>query len=344
MPFISLLKEKFATAPIQDREAVVLKLASSNTEEAKYYQGLLILQKLYDEVMKQEDPTKVREATGTEITLLNEMQNHLNTISVRDTRFTELHTRFQLLIYPFEATKTVEFIKNELCLDLVTQKQEQLQVKIDDIPMDAAKSMLDNSLIEGKKLLRESFENLRNNGDIDIDLLAFPVIKDIMAEDNTMDADTEIILLKKLFMHPTEKIFGNEILDRLIRLWKLQKTDGHQKANEWHLEKLPFENFTLSQLDYLIKCVSDIVLLEPNFIHAYLEKLIPVQYYSKYSCGESITFWDDDENILNQYLCRLEDFSQNLSDIYCHFKTAVGFYQLRVDIVRNDFKENRLIQ
>ncbi|KAI7892341.1 uncharacterized protein EV154DRAFT_462599 [Mucor mucedo] len=344
MPLISLLKEKFATAPIQDRESVVSNLASANTEDAKYYKGLIILQKLYDEVMIQEEPSKVREGTDTEIALLNEMQSHLNTITIRDKRFRELNTRFHLLIYPFEATKTIEFIKNGLRLDLVTQKQEQQQAKKEDLPVKATKSVLDNNLIDGKNLLRESIENFKCNGDIDIDVLAFPVIKDIMAEQDPMAADTEIALLKNLFMHPTEDIFGNDILDRLVRLWKLQNTENYQKANEWELENLPFNNFTLSQLNFLIECASDIVLLVPNFVQAYIEKLIPVQYYSKYSCGESITYWDDDENILHQYLCHLEEFSQKLSDIYFYFKTAVKFYLLRVDIIRNDFKETSLIQ
>lgn len=344
MPFVSLLKEKFAIAPIQDRESVVSNLANANTEDARYFQGLLILQKIYNEVMKQEDPIKIRDATHVEITLLNEMQNHLDKMLVRDERYTELNTRLNLLIYPFRVTKSIEFIKNGLCLDLVTQEQEQQQVERDSIPTKATKSILDNNLINGKKLLKDSFENFKTSGDIDVDILAFPLIKALIAEQNSITSDLEIILLKKLFMHPTEKLFGNDILDRLVRLWQLQKSDSHQESNGWQLENLPFHNFTLAQLDYLIEHASNIVLLEEYFVRAYLEKLIPAQYYNSYSNGKHITFWDDDEDILNEYLGRLEEFSQKLPNVYFQLKSAVKFYQLRVDVVRQTFEETCLIQ
>lgn len=344
MPFISSLKEKFATTTIEDRESVVLNLATANTEDAKYYQGHIILQKIYNEVMKQEEPTKVREATTAEIALSTEMQNHLNKILVRDERYTELYTRFNLLIYPFEATKSIEFIKNGLCLDLLTQKQEQQQVEKDDKSTSTTASILDNDLIDGSKLLKESFENFKTNGNIDVDLLAFPQLKDFMLEQNSMTDEEEVFLLKKLFMYPSEKIFGNDILDRLIRLWKLQKTDSHKGSEGWQLENLPFYNFTLAQLDQLIERIPEIVLLDENFVKTYLEKLVPTQYYNSYSSGESITFWNDDENILHDYLCRLEDFGQKLPGIYFQFKSAVKFYQLRVDIARQDFKELSMIQ
>jgi hypothetical protein len=97
-------------------------------------------------------------------------------------------------------------------------------------------------------------------------------------------------------------------------------------------------------MDYLIQQIPNIVLLQETFICAYLEKLIPTQYYSRYSTGGSISFWDDDENILENYLKRLETFAGKLPAIYYQFKSAVKFHLLRVDIVRQNFEETNLIQ
>lgn len=342
MPFISSLKESFATAPIENREDVVLKLATANTEDANYYQGLVILQKIYNEVMKQEEPAKVRDATDTERTLFEEMQNHLKKFDNQNDKYRELNTRFHLLVYPFETLKSTEFIKQELNLDLVTQKQEQQSVEKEENSKNTA-STLDPSLVSSETVIKEAFERSSLYENLDINLLALPYLKSDLDMDKLSDID-QVVLLKALFMYPTEKIFGNDILDRFCRLWKLQENQEQGKYESWNLRSISYRTFTLSQMDYMIKNIPNIILLQENFIQIYLEKLMPSQYYSKYSSNETLSFWDDDENVLQDYLNRLEDFAQKLPSLYFHLKSAIRFHKLRIDIVRQDFEELRLIE
>lgn len=346
MPFISSLKETFATAPIQDREAVVQKLATANTEDANYFQGLIILQKIYDEVMEQEEPTKARDPTSTERDLSTQMQNLLNSISKYSQKYTELNTRYHLLIYPFETAKSIEFIKSGLNLDLLTQKQEQQgQLQTNENNTTTTASILDSNLIVGFNVLKGSFDRYQlNNRDLDIEVLAFPELKSAILDKNLLNDDEEAAVLKEIFAHPTENLFGSNLMDRLSRLWKLQKSYDSPEYSAWQLENLPFNNFTLAQFDQLIKNIPEIVLLDRKFVYAYLEKLIPTRYYNSYNNGDSITFWDDDENVLQDYLKRLDDFVEKLPPLYFQLKSAVKFHQLRVDIVRQNFEENSLIQ
>lgn len=340
MPFISSLKERFATVPIENREDVVLKLATANTEDANYYQGLIILQKIYNEVMKQEEPTKVRQATRTERTLFVEMQNHLKKFQNKNDHYIELNTRFHLLIYPFETTQSTEFIKNELYLDLITQKQEQQSVQTDQNPTNVTPSALDQDLISRNNIIKGTFDVYRLNGSFDITPLAFPHLKASALEIDRLPDSEQAALLQKIFVYPTEKIFGNDVLNRLCRLWKLQA----DKDEPWQFENLPFYNFTLAQMDYLIENIPKIVLLHENFVNTYLDKLVPSLYYNIDSTGQAISFWDDEEGILRGYLNDLDHFAQKLPAIYFHLKSAIQFHKLRVDIVRQDFEEVRLIR
>ncbi|KAG2231590.1 hypothetical protein INT48_003690 [Thamnidium elegans] len=340
MPFISSLKESFAIAPIENREDVVLKLATANTEDANYYQGLILLQKIYNEVMKQEEPTKVREATDAERALFVEMQSHLKKFQNKNDHYIELNTRFHLLVYPFETLKSTEFIKNELCLDLITQKQEQQSVQTDQNSINVTPSKLDQDLISRNNIIKGAFDVYRLNGSFDITPLAFPHLKASALEIDRLPDSEQVVLLQKLFVYPTEKVFGNNILNRLCRLWKILADNDES----WKFENLPFYNFTLAQMDYLIKNMPDIVLLHENFVNAYVDKLVPSQYYNVDSAGQVISFWDDEEGILRGYLNDLDHFAQKLPDIYFHLKSAIRFYKLRVDIVRQDFEELRLIQ
>ncbi|KAI9254122.1 hypothetical protein EDC94DRAFT_524762 [Helicostylum pulchrum] len=340
MPFISSLKERFATAPIENREDVVLKLATANTEDANYYQGLIILQKIYNEVTKQEESTKVREATRTERTLFNEMQNHLKKFQNKNDHYIELNTRFHLLIYPFETLKSTEFIKNELYLDLITQKQEQQSVQTDQNPTNVTPSALDQDLISRNNIIKGIFDVYRLNGSFDVTPLAFPHLKASALEIDRLPDSEQAALLQKIFVYPTEKIFGNDILNRLCRLWNLQADNDES----WQFENLPFYNFTLAQMDYLIENIPKIVLLHENFVNAYLDKLVPSQYYNIDSTGQALSFWDDEEGILRGYLSDLDQFAQKLPAIYFQLKSAIRFHKLRVDIVRQDFEELGLIQ
>lgn len=344
MPFISILKESFATAPIENRQAVVDKLAAANTEDANYYQGLILLQKIYDQVMEHEEPVTPRQATDTEKELSKQMKDLLSKFDNYSERSQELSTRFHLLIYPFETSTSIEFIKKGLHLEMLDNKKPAATQEQENLPTteittrSTAPCKLDPALIDGENLIKESFKDISFSTGypvLYIEILSFP---HIAADSNLWQAlsqNEQVTLLKQLVYTPSEHAFGSDIMHRLAKLWKEQTAESN-----WELERLPFYNFTLNQLDQLIQEIPEIVLLHENFVNAYLEKLVPAQYNSVVS----ISFWDDDSNILNGYLNRLDTFVEKLPSIYFNVNAAIKFHKLRMDIVRQDFCEERLIK
>jgi hypothetical protein len=344
MPFISILKESFATAPIENRQAIVDKLATANTEDANYYQGLILLQKIYDQVMKHEEPVTPRQASETEKELSKQMKDLLAKFDNYSERSQELSARFYLLIYPFETSSSIEFIKKNLHLEMLDNKKPAATQEQDNLPTTEATNRftapckLDPALIDGKNLIKESFKEFLSSTSysmLDIETLSFP---HIVADSNlweSLSQNEQIGLLKKLVYTPSEHAFGSDVMHRLAKLWKEQPPESN-----WELEYLPFYNFTLNQLDQLIQEIPEIVFLHETFIMAYLEKLIPAQYYSV----DSISFWDDDSNVLNGYLHRLNTFAEKLPSIYFNVNAAIKFHKLRMDIVRQEFCEERLIK
>ncbi|CEP11483.1 hypothetical protein [Parasitella parasitica] len=343
MPFISSLKESFAIAPIENRQDVVDKLAAANTEDAAYYQGLIVLQGIYEQVMKHQDPVKVRPATDAEKELSKQMKDLLAKLNCDNARYRELSTRFHLLIYPFETSTSIEFIKKGLHLDTfdtekpeATQEQDSLAAT-ESCSKSTAPCKLDPALIDGKNLIQNAFKEFASstgNAMLDLEMPAFPHIADDATYWQGLSSTEQFALLKTIVSTPSERAFGPDLMHRLATLWK-EQTPG----SNWCVENLPFYNFTLNQLDQLIQEIPDVVFLHDAFIDAYLEKLVPAQYYAH----QSISFWDDDANVLKDYLDRLEAFAEKLPGMYYNVKASIKFHKLRIDIVRQDFCEERLV-
>ncbi|GAN07735.1 conserved hypothetical protein [Mucor ambiguus] len=345
MPFISLLKESFATAPIEDRQAVIDKLAAANTEDAYYYQALMLLQKIYEEVMKQDEPVTPRQATDEEKELSKQMKNLLSKFSNHSQRFKELTTRFYLLIYPFETSTSIEFIKKGLHLESLDLQKPAATQEQDSLPMTApvsskstAPSKLDSALINGENLIKQSFKEFSSSADgysvIDLETLSLAHVAGDVNLWQSLSQLEKVALLKKLVNTPSERAFGSDVMQRLAKLWKEKPADAN-----WGLEYLPFYNFTLNQLNELVQEIPEVVFLHESFVNAYLEKLIPTEYRSV----DSISFWDDDANVLNGYLSRLDTFAGKLPSIYSNVNAAIKFHKLRIDIVRQDYSEERLL-
>lgn len=346
MPFISLLKESFATAPIEDRQAVVDKLAAANTEEAHYYQGLLLLQKIYEEVMKHESPATPRQATDEEKELCKQMKHLLSKLNHHSQRSKELTTRFYLLIYPFETSTSIEFIKKGLHLESLdsqkpaaTQEQDHLPTTAPVSNKSTAPSKLDSALIDGNNLIKQSFKEYSSSTDgyaaLDLETLSLPHVAGDANLWQSLSQHEQVALLKKLVNTPSERAFGSDIMQRLATLWKEQPADAN-----WELENLPFYSFTLHQLDQLVQAIPQIVFLHESFVDAYLDKLVPAEY--RYA--NSVSFWDDDANVLHGYLDRLDAFAEKLPSIYFNVNAAIKFHKLRIDIVRQDYSEERLLK
>lgn len=343
MPFISSLKESFAIAPIQERESVVKKLAAANTDDAYYYQGLVLLQKIHSEILKEKDPTKPRKPTSVEAKLFDEMQNLLLKMSAHSDNFLKVNTRFHLLIYPFETRLTTEFIKKTLNLDLKSnsvteQEQCEFQAAASSYTSSAA-SALDPNLIDGVRLLKSVIDDIQANIDIDgwldIEVLALPVLSDILLSQSHSFTDKQkAVLLKKIFSYaPSDQIFGKDLIRNLSELWKVEH-------NYWKFDKLPFYNFTLRQMDQLISEIPEIVLSNENFVQAYLEKLAPLRKFDQ----QQFLFWDDCENELFDYLNRLTSFCLKLPDTCYSLKSAIKFHKLRSDVVRKDYDQKRFLE
>lgn len=346
MPFVSVLKESFATAPIEDRQAVVDKLAAANTEDAYYYQGLLLLQKIYEEVMKHEVPVTPRQATDEEKELSKQMKHLLTKLNHHSQRSRELTTRFYLLIYPFETSTSIEFIKKGLHLELLdiqkpaaTQEQDRLPTAAPVSNKSTAPSKLDSALIDGNKLIQQSLKEYSSSTDgyavLDLEPLSLPHVAGDANLWQSLSQHEQVALVKKLVNTPSRRAFGSDVIQRLATLWKEQPANAN-----WQLEYLPFYNFTLQQLDQLVQAIPDVVFLHESFINAYLEKL---RSSAGYRSVDSISFWDDDANVLDSYLSRLDVFAEKLPSIYFNVNAAIKFHKLRIDIVRQDYSEERLL-
>ncbi|RCI02858.1 hypothetical protein CU098_000362, partial [Rhizopus stolonifer] len=331
MPNVSSLKEAFARAStVEDRESVLKKLATPNTDDEIYYQGLVLLQKVYNEVMKQPEPNKLREPTLVEKELTMQMRQHLDRFTTHDERFHNLNTRFHLLIYPFDTEASINFLKKELELDALNAIKKPEQATPITSNKSTAPSVLDPKIIDGQSLLKESFASFvsPDNDDIDVEPLAFPHLTSCWDD---LSDHLQLALLKKIALFPSEHIFGPELMRIVARLWQ-------QNSQEWQSGTVPCSNFTLKQLDHLIDAIPEVVLQHDSFIQAYFDKLVPTGYQN-----QSLDFWDDCDHVMEDYLTRLQAFAEKLPSIFSMFKSKVMFHQLRMDIVREEFDQDRFI-
>ncbi|CAO3703962.1 unnamed protein product [Rhizopus stolonifer] len=321
MNFVFTLKEAFAFAPIQDREKVLESFNS--TQDIRYFYGLVLLQKLYDEAMKQENPLAIREPTEFESELIRQMNRVLNKYNEHEretVQYHELKTRFNLLTYPIQVSESSEFISLALGLDL-SKKQEESSVAL--LP-----SKLDNQLIDSEALIKDSLKDLNN---LKLEYAAIPAYMDLLEKEKDLLSGEQLaVFVRKLLLHPTDHCPA--ALDLIVVLLKqMERTDNNAYVS--------YVNFTLRQLHQLLDVVPEIVCKQQDFVQTYLERLIPYPYYSG-----SVAIWDDDQGHLLNYLNQAQEFVGRLPEFYSPLKAAVRFHKLRNDIVRNEFHQEALIE
>lgn len=332
MPFITPLKEAFAIAPISDREDVLKKYEGSvNPDDARYFQGLVILQKIHDETMKQEDPLAIRSPTDVEKSLMYQMTEILSRFPKRGAQYKELNTRFRLLTYPINVFESTEFIKKNLGLelDLTTKQPEQSQEQghqMEESVTHKLPSKLDLSLIHAENLLKAE---LSKNENIYIEPRAIPVVISLMEKENSLTIEQKKRLFDIILGYPTEDY--PSFMNVLINFW-------NQQQSKWQPNSSQYNNFTLKQLKEIAERIPDI-LWEKEFVQAYIKRLVPDAYYSR-----SGSAWDDDEDILLNYLDQVAEFIDKLPAFFFKLKSVVKFHRLRIDIVRQTCDQNKLVE
>ncbi|KAG1473011.1 hypothetical protein G6F56_001198 [Rhizopus delemar] len=317
MSFVSTLKEAFAFAPIQDKEKVLESF--NNTHDVRYFSGLVLLQKLYDEAMKQENPLAIREPTEIESELIRQMNKLLDRFS-ETAQYHDLKTRFNLLAYPIQVSESSEFISLELGLDL-SKKQKESNAAL--LP-----SKLDNQLIDNEALIKDSLKNLDS---LKLEYAAIPAYMDLLEKEKDLLSGEQLaIFVRKLLSYPTDHCPA--VLDLIVLLLKqMEQTDNNVCVS--------YANFTLRQLNQLLDVVPEIVCKQQDFVQTYLERLVPYPYYS-----DPIAIWDDDQDHLLNYLNQALEFVGRLPEFYTPLKAAVRFHKLRNDITRNEFHQEALIE
>ncbi|ORE06466.1 hypothetical protein BCV72DRAFT_305474 [Rhizopus microsporus var. microsporus] len=332
MPFVTPLKEAFAIAPISDREDVLKRYSGSvHPDEVHYFQGLVILQKIHDEAMKQKDPLAIRSPTDVEKTLMDQMTEKLKKFPFNSTRYNELNTRFRLLTYPINVLESTEFIKMELGLelDLTTKQPEQSQQQGHQTEEPVTRklpSKLDPSLINTENLLKAELSKHEN---MQIKSQAIPVVVSLMEKENNLTKEQKARLFDMILRYPTEDY--PSFMNVLIDFWS-------DKQSEWQPIAMRYDNFTLKQLNEIAERMPDI-LWEKKYVQAYLKRLAPYAYYHR-----SASDWDDDEDILLNYLDQAAEFVNKLPNLFFKLKSAVLFHRLRIDVVRQTCDQDKLVE
>jgi hypothetical protein len=328
MPFVSTLKESFALASHEDRQRVVEKQAVPNTVESYYYQGLVILKKIHDQV---HDP-QPRSPTSIELELAQEMKDILSKLKAKNDRkyYPKLEARFQLLAYPFQTGSSVEYLQKELSIS----NHPQPSANDSETPTATAENSklptsLDPALIDGTKLIQKAIKEYENSGSIGLDAMSFPYLTNLTPK-------VRFELITQVLYYNSADILGINIVKTLASYWK-----SLGEAKKTH--KVPdVSNLTLAQMDELMDLVlPDITLINTSFIRGYLMKLVPATYYHR---NDQIDFWDDHNDDLKHYLNRADAFAERLPPVYRELKASIKFYQLRIDVMRQDFSEHRLIR
>ncbi|KAI8990287.1 hypothetical protein BDB01DRAFT_717649 [Pilobolus umbonatus] len=337
MTIISTFKESYALATtIEEKEALLKRHATASTEEGFYYQGLILLQKLYNQIMLVKDPSKIRAPTSTETALMKEM-THLIQSQPYHSKAEEISTRFYILTYPINTANSIEYIKKEMHLNLTMKNDNSMtsnEERSNDIPQ--VPSVLNPELIDTQKLMKEAVDHATTT--LGILPISYPCVLDAVNRGIIKPAPyVTSLIIESILEHPSE---GYPIVDLIAKFWKEKYDNKEEVFSLTDYEKTNFSNLTIHQLDQLIELVPHIVLPYKPFIEAYMCKLVPAENYGVLKT----LYWDDDEDTIKDYLNRLDQFADKIPEIYYTLKSWICFFRLRIDIVRKDFDEDRLIR
>ncbi|KAI9028235.1 hypothetical protein CLU79DRAFT_738363 [Phycomyces nitens] len=360
MPSVDELKEAFAFAgnDIKARKNAVDHYALRDSEEWYYYTGLIILQKLGDQVNSNASK-EPREPTQEESELMKSMEKHLADYEAKikpkmydfqnDKKYKELSTRYNVLIYVLDKKTSAQFLAKALCLDLSTAVQEQDQDQDQDQDIHSTEqgkkrlaSVLSQKVIDSEELVWKNILEVRNQGQsVEIEYLSLPVLSHLIEKPLT-DAQ-ELAVLKKMLLYPqTPNPLGGQGIQFTQRFCNyFQRKD--KKFLTDRVCYFSLDNLTISQMNIIKKSVPLILQCE-SFVTAYINKLVPLEYSTDSYTKKPKDFWDDGNTILEGYLTRLWNFVEDLPVMYQPLKALISFHKLRLEIVRENFSEEYLLK
>ncbi|KAG0175637.1 hypothetical protein DFQ28_006599 [Apophysomyces sp. BC1034] len=350
---VSALKEAFALAEdLAAREHVIEKYIVSRTHDWYYYHGLVLLDKLRHKLEKSTNEDEIRDPTSDEaklvddvMQLLNEFAVKLNNRTTQDTRYTELCTRYHLMVYPILPNVTVGFIKDRLRLnmDLDARPRGVEGDAMSDYPEVTFPSNLDPALLAPHHVINQYLEEHKTEmtSMTGIEPAAVPWISSLANQ--SLTGTQERLLLHKILQYPqSDRTFP--ITEKIVSIWEaIQDLSSyyHEELSK-AVEDMPLENLTLRHMEMLLDKLP--VLKEFRvFVVAYMRKLVPPSIYALNQFSKDLCFdWDNESDVIADYLDALKSFVCTLPSIYPRLKADVDFCRLRVALLRKEYKKELL--
>ena len=150
-----------------------------------------------------------------------------------------------------------------------------------------------------------------------------------MEKENNLTKEQKTRLFDMILKYPTEDY--PSFMNVLISFWSDNKS-------KWQPDSMQYDNFTLRQLNEIAERMPDI-LWEKDYVNAYLKRLVPDAYFRR-----SVSDWDDDEDILLNFLDQAAKFVNKLPNLFFKLKSVVLFHRLRIDVVRQTCDQDKLVE
>lgn len=327
---MSNLKEAFAFAEtLEEREAIVKQLAVQGSNDWIYYNGLILLQKLHDEISLAKDNTQPREPTSRESELMQAMRDFL--AKHKDDDIEELEIRFNILIYPISADSSSEFLRRKLGIqDLARLQQQQQRQEPDSTPtptqhrfVSAKKTRLDASFIEPRRLLRNVIQSPRDYDKVNL-LTALPELKKM--DIGKLSPKERQNLAFILTMYPVTSCYTDFVV---------------QALSGYIHENVNLENLTLEQMDKL-RSVDAKLNDNKDFMQEYVKKLRPYRHAHNPPRSGA---WDDFQGILEEYVNVVWEFVKSMdSSIFTPLKWILLFYKFKIKTARQEYDDIQLFR
>ncbi|KAL0074671.1 hypothetical protein J3Q64DRAFT_1667575 [Phycomyces blakesleeanus] len=355
MPSVDELKEAFAFAgkDIKAREKAVEHYALRDSEDWYYYSGLIILQRLADEV-NSKDNKDPRDPTAEERELMNCFHKHLTGYEAKlklrtsnakyDNRYKALQSRYYVLVYLLDKKESTQFLQDALNLDKIPaiHDEDQDNQSTDAQIQKILPSTFSQKIINSEELVWKSISQIAKDGDsLDVEYLALPVLSRLIKK--PLSSSQESVIFAKLLSFPqASQPLGGQGIDftEFICKYLSGKDEKYFKDN---LPGISLDNLTIDQMDIIRKSVPLVVLCE-SFLTTYIKKLVPLEYLNEGYTKATDNFWDDENRILEGYLSRLWTFVEDLPVLYQPLKALIGFHKLRLQISRENFSEAYLLK
>ncbi|KAI7872019.1 hypothetical protein BDF14DRAFT_1755353 [Spinellus fusiger] len=349
MPFINELKEAFAlNSDIKARQESIHHSAIKNSPDGYYYQGLLLLQKLGDGLETKDQAQSSNETPDTMISeileLLASYKAYIKSTGASemdDTQYKSLLTRYYLLSYPVNKTASSKYIQESMglddCLDLPEDPALFTESTKKQYP-----SSLSQEKIDAKHVVVCMLEESTNNDKVLMfGPLAVPLLISLMKEECLVPFHKKVIINTFMQYPQTQYSLGGkgmDISELLVEMWQGQEKTFFKN----NMDNMILQNLTLHQMEKIQQQVPDVV-YSNQFVTDYLDRLVPLEYEHHEATSILDFAWGEGENRMEAYLSRVWEYLKSLPDEYQPMKACVLFYQLRLDIIRHCYSEERLL-